>query len=170
MDGPVDKGGGEDGAGFAPSPAVEKAGDGGQHHVAPVGKAHVGDVREAKENGSGPPAGKIALGCPRKQVLEQTAEEKLLWPRREEQNAECHQRERLPLRPLRFELNEVDRMAQRNGDAVEDDETCEDEKAPVAAPANRITDTVDAAEKHQTRQRDVYAEEHRESVGERHPR
>src|ERR1700682_1839960 len=87
IDGGVDQGGGESRAGLAPRPAVEKAGDRGQNHITPVGKAHVGDVREAEENGSGPPAGKIALGCSRKHVLQQAAEKKLFWARGEEQNA-----------------------------------------------------------------------------------
>src|SRR5260370_2813322 len=46
--GGVDQRGGENRAGLAPGPAVEKAGDGSQDHVAPVGKAQVGDVRKAK--------------------------------------------------------------------------------------------------------------------------
>src|SRR5713226_9885262 len=92
VDGGMDQCRGENRAGFAPRPAVEKAGDGGEDHVAPVGKAHVGDVREAEENGSGPPAGKIALGASRKHVLQQAAEENLFWPRREEQNAKRQKR------------------------------------------------------------------------------
>src|SRR6266481_1104829 len=54
IDGGVDERGGENRAGLAPSPAVEKPGDGGQDHIAPVGEAHVGDVREPEENGGGP--------------------------------------------------------------------------------------------------------------------
>src|SRR5216683_679424 len=88
IDGGVDQCGGKDRTGLAPCPPVEKAGDGGQDYVAPVGKAHVGDVRESEENGSGPPAGKLAIRSARKQVLEQAAEEQLFRPRGEEQNAE----------------------------------------------------------------------------------
>src|SRR6266446_1906545 len=51
----MDQCGGENRAGLAPSPAVEKAGDGGQDHVAPIGKAHVGDVGKAKDNRGDPP-------------------------------------------------------------------------------------------------------------------
>src|SRR6267378_1949989 len=164
--GGVDQGGGENRAGLAPRPAVEKAGDGGQDHVAPVGKAHVGDVRKAKENGSGPPAGKIAVGCSRKHVLQQAAEEKLFWPRRKEQNAKRQKRERLPLRPLRCKFDEAHGLAQRNGDAAENDETRHDEETPAAAPADRIADAVDAAEKQERRKRNVYAEKHGKNVGE----
>src|SRR6202171_3159560 len=169
IDGGVDQGGGENRAGLAPRPAVEKAGDGGQDHVTPVGKANVGDVRKAEENGSGPPAGKIAVGCSSKHVLQQAAEEKLFWPRREEQNAQRQKRERFPLRPLRRKLDEVHGLAQRNGDAAENDETRHDEETPTAAPADRIADAVDAAEKQERRKRDVYAEKHGENVGEPPP-
>src|SRR2546421_292375 len=86
--GGVDQGRSEDRPGLAPGPAVEKSGDGGQDHVAPVGKAHVGDVREAEKNRGGPPAGEFAVRSARKHVLKQTTEEKLLWPSGEEQNAE----------------------------------------------------------------------------------
>ena len=123
IDGGVDQCGGENRTGFAPRPAVEEAGDGGQDYVAPVGKTHVGDVREAKENGSPPPAGEFAIRSARKQVLQQTAEEKLLRLGREKENAERKKRERLPLRPLRRKFDEVHDLAQRNGDATEDEET-----------------------------------------------
>src|ERR1700686_2428785 len=140
IDGGVDQRGGEDRAGLAPGPAVEKAGDGGQDHVAPVGKAHVGDVREAKENRSGPPAGEFAIRSARKHVLQQAAEEKLLRPGREKENAERKKREGLPLRPLRRKFDEVRDLAQRNGDAAEDEEARQDEEPPMAAPANGIAD------------------------------
>src|ERR1700682_4684544 len=166
IDGGVDQGGGENRAGLAPRPAVEKAGDGGQDHVTPVGKANVGDVRKAEENGSGPPAGKIAVGCSSKHVLQQAAEEKLFWPRREEQNAQRQKRERFPLRPLRRKLDEVHGLAQRNGDAAEKDANRHDEETPTAAPADRIADAVDATEKQERRKRDVYAEKHGKNVGE----
>src|SRR5256885_7434843 len=54
----------------------------------PVWKAHVGDVREAKENGSGPPAGEVAMRSAREHVLQQAAEEELFGPRGEKENAE----------------------------------------------------------------------------------
>ena len=66
VDGGMDEGGGEDRTGLAPRPAIEKAGDGGQDDVAPIRKAHVGDVREAKDNRGDPPTGEIALGGTRK--------------------------------------------------------------------------------------------------------
>src|SRR6266481_1187812 len=72
--GGVEQRGGENRAGLAPRPAVEKTGDGGQDHIAPVGKAHVGDVGEAKENGSGPPASEFTMRGARKHVLKQAAE------------------------------------------------------------------------------------------------
>src|SRR6266403_1072958 len=50
VDGGMDQGRCEDGPGLAPRPAVEKAGDGSEDHVAPIGKAHVGDMRKAKDN------------------------------------------------------------------------------------------------------------------------
>jgi len=87
VDGGVDQGGGEEGAGFAPGPAVEEAGDGGQKDVAPIGKAHVGDVGEAEEDGGGPPTGEVAIGRAGEQVLEQAAEEELFGPCGEEKNA-----------------------------------------------------------------------------------
>src|SRR5712664_3168298 len=164
--GGVEQGGGENRAGLAPRPAVENAGDGGQDHVTPVGKAHVGDVRKAEENRGGPPSGEVAMRSTRKHVLQQAAEEQLFGPRGEKENAERKERKRLPLGPLRFELNEVDRVAQWNGDAGEYDEACENEEAPVMAPADGITDAADAAEEHETRQRDVNAEKHRKNVGE----
>src|SRR6266478_7409099 len=136
VDGGVDQGGGEEGAGFAPRPAVEKAGDGGHDRVAPVGKAHVGDVGEAKENGSGPPAGKFVIRSARKHVLQQTAEEKLFGPCGEKENAQRKKRERLQLRPLRRKFHEVHGLAQRNGDAAEDDKARGDEKTPMMSPAN----------------------------------
>src|SRR5467141_675746 len=111
IDGGVDQYGGENRTGFAPRPAVEEAGDGGQDHVAPVGKAHVGDVRKAKENGSGPPAGRIAVGCSRKHVLQQAAKEKFFGPGREKENAERKKREGLPLRPVRRKFDEVHALA-----------------------------------------------------------
>src|SRR5258706_13014400 len=166
IDGCVDHGGGENQAGLAPPPAVEKDGDGGQNHVAPDGKAHVGDVREAEENGSGPPAGRIALGCSRKHVLQQAAEEKLFWPRREKQNANRQKLERFPLPPLRRKFAEVHGPPQRNRNATQNDEPPPNEAAPTAAPADRIADAVDATEKQETRKRNVYAEKHGKNEGE----
>src|SRR5207237_9963656 len=80
VNGGVDEGGGEDRAGLAPGPAIEKAGDGSQDHVAPIGKAHVGDVREAKDNRGNPPTREVTFSGARKDVLEQAAEEKLFRP------------------------------------------------------------------------------------------
>src|SRR5260370_42246851 len=59
----------------------------------------------------------------------------------------------------------MDRVAQRNGDAAEDEETGENEEAPTTAAADGIADAVDAAEKRERRQRDVYAKERGENVG-----
>src|SRR6267378_2817353 len=139
--GGVEQCGGENRAGLAPSPTVEKTGDGGQDYVAPVGEAHVGDVREAEENGGGPPAGKIALRSTRKQILEEA----------EEENADGNEGQRLQLRPLRIELNEMDGLAQGNGDASENDETCGDEKAPMMAPPAGVADAIDAEQKQRGR-------------------
>src|SRR5712692_6258114 len=80
VDGGVDQRGGEDGVGAAPGPAVEEAGDGGEDDVTPVGEAKVGDVGEAEEDRSGPPAGQIALAGAREHVLQQAAEEKFFGP------------------------------------------------------------------------------------------
>src|SRR5216684_7642854 len=94
VDGSVDEGGGEDRAGFAPGPAVEKSGDGGEDHVAPVGKAQVGDVREAEEDGGGPPAGEVAFASAGEHVLKEAAEEQLFRPGGEKENAERKKRKR----------------------------------------------------------------------------
>src|SRR5260370_29939376 len=59
----------------------------------------------------------------------------------------------------------MERVARRNGEAAEDEETGKNEEAPMTAPADGIADAVDAAEKREGRQRDVYAEEHGENVG-----
>src|SRR5690349_24602266 len=68
IDGGMDEGGGEDRAGLPPSPAVEKSGDGGEDHIAPIGKTHIGDVREAKDNRGDPPTSEIALSGTHKDV------------------------------------------------------------------------------------------------------
>src|SRR6266581_2318687 len=170
----MDQRGGENRAIFAPGPAVEKACDRSQHDVTPVRKVVIGDVREAEENGGCPPTHEIALACTRKYVLEQTAEEKLFGPGGEEQNAYGKNRKRFqrtpPYRPRRtpraLKLDEMHTQSQRNGDAGENDETREDKEAPVASPADRITDAVDAAKKDECRERDIHAEEHGENVGE----
>src|SRR5690242_13684184 len=80
IDSGMDERRGEDRPGLAPGPAIEKSGDGGEDHIAPIGKAHVGDVREAKDDRGDPPTSEIALGGTRKDVLEQSAEKKLLGP------------------------------------------------------------------------------------------
>ena len=59
--GSVDQSRSEDRARLAPRPSIEKARDGSEQHVAPVGKAHVGDVGETKKKGSGPPAREVAF-------------------------------------------------------------------------------------------------------------
>src|SRR5882672_3676925 len=151
---------------LAPRPCVEKARDGSEQHVAPVGKAHVGDVGETKKKGSGPPAREFAFGSTSQHVLEQAAKKKLFRPGGKEENAEREQRQRFPFAEARGKFNEVDGLAQRNGDAAEDDEAGEHEKAPVAAPADGITDAVDAAQEHERGERDVDAEQHRENVRE----
>src|SRR5689334_8922191 len=78
----------ENRAGFAPGPAIEKSGDGGEDHIAPIRKAHVGDVREAKDDRGDPPTSEIALSGTRKDILQQPAEEKLFGPSGEKENAE----------------------------------------------------------------------------------
>src|ERR1700739_3641264 len=63
VDASVDQGGGEDGVGLAPGPAIDEAGDGGEEDVAPVRELPVvGDVRKAEEDGCGDPAGGVAVG------------------------------------------------------------------------------------------------------------
>src|SRR5260370_19522448 len=98
--------------------------------------------------------------------MQQAAERKLFGQGSEKENAERKERKRLQLGPLRFELNEVDRVSEGNGDAGENHKTRRDEEAPVMAPADGIADAADAAEEHETRQRDVNAEKHRKNVGE----
>src|SRR5258708_3839738 len=119
----MDEGRGEDRTSLAPGPAVEEAGDGGEDDVAPIGEVIIGDVREAEENGGGPPAHEVALGRSRKHVLQQPAEEKFFGPRGEKENTDGEKRERLPLPPLRRKFDEVHGLAQRNGDTSENDET-----------------------------------------------
>ncbi len=143
--GGVEQRGGENRAGLAPGPAVEKTGDGGQDYVAPVGEAHVGDVREAEQDGGGPPTGEIALARARKHILEQAAEEKLFGPSGEEENSERNERQGPQLRPLRIELNEVYCPAKGDGDASENDETCHHEKGPMMAPPDGVADAIGAA-------------------------
>jgi len=70
VDAGVDDGGGENGVGFAPGPAVEEAGDGGEENVAPIGKVLVvGDVGEAEKDGSGDPADGVVVGGTGKKIL-----------------------------------------------------------------------------------------------------
>ena len=105
--GAVDKGGRKDGACSAPCPAVENSGDSGQYYVAPVGKAQVGDMREAEQDRGGPPAGNLTLRRAREKVLQQAAEEKFFRPSGEKENAQGCKGKGLPFVPLRLELNEV---------------------------------------------------------------
>src|SRR6266446_10258821 len=167
--GGVDQRRSEDRARLAPRPSVEKARDGSEQHVAPVGKAHVGDVGETKKKGSGPPAREFAFGSAGQHVLEQAAEKKFFRPGGKKENTEREQGQRFPLAEARGKFDEVDGLAQRNGDAAEDDEAGEHEKAPVAAPADGITDAVDAAQENERGQRDVDAEQYREHVREAAP-
>src|SRR6266700_337152 len=165
IDGGMEECRGENRAGVAPGPAVEKACDGGQDHVAPVGKVIVGDVREAKEKGSDPPADEVTLGCSREHILEQAAEEKLFGPGGEKQNSDGKKWERLPLGDLWSKLDEMHALAEWNGNAGKYDEAGQDEEAPMASPTDRIADAVDAANKHEARERDIHAKEHGENVG-----
>src|SRR5882672_2335166 len=162
--GGVDQRRSEDRARLAPRPSVEKARDGSEQHVAPVGKAHVGDVGETKKKGSGPPAREFAFGSTSQHVLEQAAKKKFFRPGGKKENAEREQRQRFPLAEARGKFDEVDGLAQRNGDAAEDDEAGEHEKAPVAAPADGLTDAIEATQENERGQRDVHAEQHRENV------
>src|SRR5260370_15276089 len=170
----MDEARGEDRAGLAPSPAVEEAGDRSQDHVAPVGKVIVGDVREAEENGGCPPTQEIALARARKQILQQSSEEKLFGPGGKKQNAYGKNGKRFqrtpPYNPRRtpraLKLDEMHAQSQRNGDAGENDETRQDEEAPMVAPADGIAGSVDAAKKHECCECDVDAQQHGENVGE----
>src|SRR5260370_34870833 len=99
-------------------------------------------------------------------ILQQAAEEKFFGPSGEEENAEGNVGQRLQLRPLRIELNEMYCLAQRNSDAGENDEACRDEEAPMMAPPNGVADAIDAAQKQETGNDDVDAEEDSENVGE----
>src|SRR5215467_1199213 len=99
--GSVDERGGKNGARSAPGPAVEDARDGGQDHVAPVGKAKIRYVGEAEKHGGGPPACHFALRCARQSILQQAPEEKFFGPRREEENAKPCKRQRFPVAPPR---------------------------------------------------------------------
>src|SRR5271168_694726 len=166
VDGGVYQRGGEDRAGLAPGPAVEKAGDGREDDVAPVGEAAVGDVREAEEHGGRPPAGKLALRRARKHVLEQATKKKFFGPRGEEQNAERYERKGTPRAPARRELDEVQAFAERNANAAKHDEAAENVQAPTRAPGNRVADAVHAAQKHERGQRNGNAEQHGENVRE----
>ena len=88
VDACVDQGGGEDGIGFAPGPAIEEAGDGCKQDVAPVWEMHIAKVGEAEEDGGGDPACGFALGGLGEEILQQAAEEKLFGPGSEEKNGD----------------------------------------------------------------------------------
>src|SRR5260370_16171854 len=60
----------------------------------------------------------------------------------------------------------MNRAAERNGDAGEGDEPCKYKKAQMAAPADGIAGSAEAAEKHERCERDVDAQEQSENIGE----
>src|SRR6266704_1934794 len=64
---------------------------------------------------------------------------------------------RPPRTPQVLKLDEVHAQSQRNGDAGENNETRQDEEAPMVAPADGVADAVDAAKKQECRERDVHA-------------
>ena len=82
----MDYGRGKNGPGFAPGPSIEEPGDRRQYDVAPIREAHVGDVREAKQDRCRPPARVIVLGRSGQHILQQTAKQEFFGPRRETQN------------------------------------------------------------------------------------
>src|ERR1700687_261821 len=166
VDASVDQRGGEDGVGAAPGPAIEETGDGGEEDVAPVGKTEVGDVREAEEDRSSPPAGDIACAGPREHILEQPPEEKFFRPGVEEKDGDGEKREREPRVPLRRKVEEVHAAAERDGDGAEDEEAGEYEKTPAAAPADVVADAGNFADKDEGGESDIEAEQHGENVGE----
>src|SRR6266699_2367540 len=62
------------------------------------------------------------------------------------------------LTPPSMKFDEVHAQSQRNGDAGENNETRQDEEAPMVAPADRIADAGDAAKKQECRERDADAQ------------
>ena len=103
----------------APSPPIKQSGNRRQNHVAPIWETHVGDVREAEQHRSRPPARHLALRRSRQQILQQPAEQKLLRPSRETQNRQGQEGKRLPLRPTWRKLYKMNDGAEWNGDRGE---------------------------------------------------
>src|ERR1700729_3977774 len=66
-----------------PRPPIKHPGDRCQNQIPPIREPHVRNVREPKQNGSQPPAPSFILRRPLQHVLQQSAKQKLLRPRRE---------------------------------------------------------------------------------------
>src|SRR5262245_20984926 len=128
--------GGENRSRLAPSPPIEKSGDGRKNDVTPIRKSPVGDMREAKQQRSGPPTRQVAPGRARQHTLQQAAKQEFFRPGRKEEDRQCCEGKRSPRTPVRSEGDEVQRLTKENGDSREDREVSEDEETPVAAPSN----------------------------------
>lgn len=154
----VDQGGGEDGIGFAPGPAVEEACDGGEEDVAPVGEVLVvGDVGKAEEDGGGDPASGVAVGGAREKILQEAAEEKFFRPGSEKKNGDRERKEGFPFVDVRGVDEEVDFQTERNDYAGDEDERAEDVEGPVGAPGDVVADAFAAAEEKKSCDGDVDA-------------
>src|ERR1700730_10736730 len=103
-------------------------------------------MREAEEDRSGPPAGKVAFARAGEDVLKQAAEKKFFGPGGEEQNCDGKEWKGAPRVPLRCELNEVHTSAKRDGDGAEDEEAAEHVESPAPAPADVVSDARDCAD------------------------
>src|SRR5207302_903267 len=113
-------------------------GDGGEQHVAPVGEVHVGDVREAEEDGGGDPADGVAIGGAGEKILQQAAEEKFFRPGSEEEDAKGEREEGFPFVPTRSEREEVEFDSERNGDTSEERECGKNIERPATAPCDGV--------------------------------
>src|SRR5882724_10893042 len=151
----MDDGGREDRICFAPSPAVEKAGDRREDDVPPVRESSIGNVGQPEKERSRPPAGQIAFRGARQHILQQAAKQELFLPSGEKKNGQTGERKRFPVVPAWRERNEVQGFAEGNRDDGEGHEAGENEKSPVMAPADVVTDAVDAAKEHEDCERQI---------------
>src|SRR5438034_5525656 len=67
---------------------------------------------------------------------------------------------------LPISLNEAHARSERHGDTRKSEEAGQDEKAPITAPADRVTDAVGVAQEHERRERHVQAQQNGHGVGE----
>jgi len=96
----------------------------------------------------------------------QAAEEKLFWPRRKETKCQATEAGATSTATTGVQ-NSMKRMAWPSGMAMQPKTMkLATMKKPNGGPSRSNSDAVDAAEKQETRKRDVYAEKHGKNVGE----